>query len=157
VSRVALLAVTISAAGLLAATALAHGWPGPPAGKAPRLRQGGPPAAWIETRAHSRWLQFSSYCWRRQATRRVCVNMPPVQERVDLGVLRTRTGELLRMHLAFLPREAHLTLYRGLRFAHYRLPRHQTLTWRARGSGMIALDVEARAGSASYIIRLETR
>jgi hypothetical protein len=156
VSRVALLAVTLAAAGLLATTALAHSWPGRPAGKPPRLKQGGPPPAWIETRTRSRWLHFSSYCWQRPARRKVCVNLPPVQERVDLGVLRARAGEWLRMHLAFRPRELHLTVYRGLRFTHYRLPRHRVLSWRARGSGVIALDVEAAAGSASYLIRLQT-
>lgn len=82
--------------------------------------------------------------------------MPPVQERTDLAVLTTRTGELLRLHLAFRPREA-LTVYRGLRFRHYRLPRRQVVNWRVRGSGVVALDAEAPAGSASYLIRLRTR
>jgi hypothetical protein len=67
-----------------------------------------------------------------------------------------RAGQLLRMHLAFRPREIHLTVYRGLRFTHYRLTPHQILAWRVRGSGVIALDVEAAAGSASYVIRLQT-
>jgi hypothetical protein len=83
--------------------------------------------------------------------------MPPVQERTDLAVLTARTGELLRLHLAFRPREAHLTVYRGLRFRHYRLPRRQVVNWRVRGSGVVALDAEAPAGSASYLIRLRTR
>jgi hypothetical protein len=61
------------------------------------------------------------------------------------------------MHLAFRPREVHLTLYRGAGFKHYRLPRHRIVSWRARGSGVLALDVKAAAGSASYLIRLRTR
>jgi len=146
------LVVTVAAAAMLAAAAFAHGWPGRPPGVPPRLKQSGPPPAWIETRARSRWLHFSSYCWNT-----VCVDMPPVQERADLTVLTARAGDLLRMHLAFRPREVHLTIYRGLRFTHYRLPRHRILSWRARGSGVIALDAESSAGSASYVIRLQTR
>jgi hypothetical protein len=100
----------------------------------------------------SRWLEFSSYCWNK-----VCVEMAPVQARTDLPVLIARTGALLRIHLAFRPRDVHLTVYRGLRFRHYRLPRHRILSWRARGPGVIVLDVKAAAGSASYLIRLHTR
>jgi hypothetical protein len=157
VARAPLLAGTIAAAALLAAAAFGHSWPGRPAAKPPRLRQAGPPPAWVETQARSHWLHFSSYCWRRPARRKVCVGMPPVQERTDLAVLTARAGELLRIHLAFRPRDVHLTLYRGLRYTHYRLPRRQLLTWRARGSGLIALDAKAAAGSASYLIRLRTR
>jgi hypothetical protein len=137
---------------MLAATAFAHSWPGPPLAKPPRLSQSGPPPAWIETRVRSRWLRFSSYCWRT-----VCVDMVPVQARTDLPVLIARAGELLRIHLAFRPREVHLTLYRGMRFRHYRLPRHRVLSWKARGSGVIVVDARAAPGTASYLIRLQTR
>ena len=147
----------MAAAAVLAANAFAQSWPGRPATKPPRLEQSGPPPGWVETPARSRWRQFSSYCWQRRVRPKVCVNMPPVQERADLGVLAARAGEVLRLHLAFRPREAHLTLYRGLRFTHYRLPPRQLLSWRARGSGVIALDLKARAGSAAYLIRLKTR
>jgi hypothetical protein len=157
VLRGPLLVMAMVAAALLAGAAFAHGWPGPPAGKPPRLTGIGPPPAWVETRVRSCWLHFSSYCWKRRASRKVCVTMPPVQERADLGVLEARAGNVLRLHLAFRPREAHLTIYRGLRFRHYRLARRQILTWRAHGSGVIALDVAAAAGSASYLIRLKTR
>ena len=144
--------MTIVAAAMLAATAFAHSWPGQPLTKPPRLSQSGPPPAWIETRVRSRWLNFSSYCWNK-----VCVDMAPVQARSDLPVLLARTGALLRIHLAFRPRDAHLTVYRGLRFRHYRLPQHRILSWRVRGPGVIVLDVKAAAGSASYLIRLHRR
>ena len=151
-SRAGVLVVTLAAAALLAAAGFAHGWPGRPPGEPPRLKQSGPPPAWIETRARSRWLHFSSYCWHK-----VCVEMPPVQKRGDLRVLTARPGELLRMHLAFRPRKIHLTIYRRVHFTHYRLLPQQILSWRAHGSGVIALDAESSAGSASYLIRLQTR
>jgi hypothetical protein len=157
VFRAPLLVIAIVAAAALAAAAFAHDWPGRPAGQPPRLKQSGPRPAWVETQLRSRWLHFSSYCWKRRASRKVCATMPPVQERTDLGVLEARAGNVLRLHLAFRPREAHLTIYNRLRFRHYRLPRRQILTWRAHGSGIVALDVEAAAGSASYLIRLKTR
>jgi hypothetical protein len=155
--RAPLFVIAIVAAGMLAGAAFAHGWPGRPAGKPPRLKQSGPPPAWVETRVRSRWLHFSSYCWKRRASRKICATMPPVQERADVAVLKARAGSVLRLHLAFRPREARLTIYRGLRFRHYRLPRRQILTWRAHGSGIVALDVDAKAGFASYLIRLRTR
>ena len=36
----------------------------PPTTRAPVSSKAGPPAAWIETRAGTTWLGFSSYCWR---------------------------------------------------------------------------------------------
>src|SRR5262245_10315447 len=49
-----------------ASVALAHGWPGRPQTNPPRLSEVGPPPAWVETRQRSRWLSFSSYCWRKR-------------------------------------------------------------------------------------------
>jgi hypothetical protein len=101
-------------------------------------------------------MAFSSYCWRRGA-KALCVEMEPVQRRKDLGVLRASRGQLIRLHLAFQPREAHLTIYRGLAFRHYKLQPRRLMTWRLRGFGVTVLDVKAAAGSASYAIRLRPR
>jgi len=139
-----------------APVALAHGWPGRPQTNPPRLSEVGPPPAWVETRQRSRWLSFSSYCW-RSGTKAICVDMAPVQERTDLGTLRAVRGHALRLHLGFRPREAHLTVYRGFRFTHYRLQPARVMTWRVRAFGVVVLDVKAPAGTASYASRLRAR
>jgi hypothetical protein len=154
--RSALLVLALLAAALTATAALAHSWPGRPQTKPPLLGQAGPPPAWLETRQRSRWMSFSSYCW-RSGGKAVCVDMQPVQMRTDLGVLRTVRGERLRLHLAFRPRQAHLTVYRSLGFKHYRLSPARLMTWRVRAFGVVVLDVKPAAGTASYAIRLKTR
>jgi len=83
--------------------------------------------------------------------------MAPVQERTDLGTLRAVRGHALRLHLGFRPREAHLTVYRGFRFTHYRLQPARVMTWRVRAFGVVVLDVKAPAGTASYASRLRAR
>jgi hypothetical protein len=76
--------------------------------------------------------------------------------RTDLGVLRAVRGQRLRLHLAFRPTQAHLTVYRGLGFKHYRLSPASVMAWRVRAFGVAVLDVKAPAGTASYAIRLKT-
>jgi len=146
----------LAAAALTATAALAHSWPGRPQTKPPLLGQAGPPPAWLETRQHSRWMSFSSYCW-RSGGKAVCVDMQPVQMRTDLAVLRAVRGQRLRLHLAFRPSQAHLTVYKGLGFKHYRLSPARVMTWRVRAFGVAVLDIKAAAGTASYAIRLKTR
>jgi hypothetical protein len=82
--------------------------------------------------------------------------MPPVQTRADVGAMRVQRRQPIRLHLAFRPRQAHLTVYRGFAFRHYELTPRQVMTWRVRGSGMAVLDVKAAAGTASYVIRLRS-
>ena len=141
-------------------SAVAAGWPGPPQTAAPRLDQQGPPAAWVETASHSKWMAFSSYCWSApNATGRkaVCADMIPPQSRTDLPALRVRRGELLRIHLGFSPREAHLTLFQQLRFRHYVLRTGRLLTWRVTNAGIVSIDIRAAAGDAAYLLRLRLR
>ena len=83
--------------------------------------------------------------------------MEPVQKRGDLGVLRASLGQVIRLHLAFLPREAHLTVYKGFAFTHYRLRPGRVMNWRVRSLGVAVLDLKASAGTASYAVRLRTR
>ena len=63
----------------------------------------------------------------------------------------------MRLHLAFRPRDAHLTVYKGLAFKHYRLRPARVMSWRVRSFGVVVLDVKAAAGTASYAIRLRPR
>ena len=85
------------------------------------------------------------------------MDMEPVQKRVGLPRLRTVRAQQLRLHLAFRPREAHLTIYRGFGFRHYKLRPARVMSWRVRSLGIAVLDVKAPAGSASYVVRLNAR
>ncbi len=141
-------------------SAVAAGWPGPPQTAAPRLERQGPPAAWVESASHSRWMAFSSYCWSAPiATGRkaVCADMIPPQSRTDLPTLRVSRGELLRIHLGFSAREAHLTLFQQLGFRHYVLRTGRLLTWRVSNEGVVSVDVRAAAGDGAYLLRLRLR
>ena len=156
------LALLLSIFGAVAASAAAAaGWAGPPRSPAPRLTQQGPPPAWVETRTKTSWMAFSSYCWSAPAgatTRKaVCADMIPPQSRTDLPMLSVRRGEVVRIHLAYVPRGVHLTLYRAMSFRHYVLPPRRVLIWRAAGTGVAALDVRAAAGTASYLVRMSAR
>jgi hypothetical protein len=66
-------------------------------------------------------------------------------------------GALLRFHLAFVPRDAHVTVFRGLGYKHYRLRPGRTLSWKASREGVVSLDVHAAGGSAGYIMRVALR
>jgi hypothetical protein len=83
--------------------------------------------------------------------------MIPPQSRQDLPTVRMRRGAILRIHLSFLPRAAHVTVFRGLTLEHYRLRPGRTLFWRARASGVVSVDVRAAGGSAAYLTRLVLR
>ena len=114
-----------------------------------------PPPAWVESAAATKWLAFSSYCW-TGAGKAACVDMIPPQSRTDLPLLKVRAGEQLRIHFAFVPRSVHLAVYRGVSFRHWILPRARTVSWKARGSGVVVIDAKAKGGTASYLIRLRT-
>ena len=142
---------------VMVSSALASAWPGPPRGGPPGLQQLGPPPAWLETAAQSRWMAYSSYCWSRpRASTRtaVCADMAPPQSREDLPSLAVRRGAVVRIHLSFAPREAHVTLFRALSFKHYVLRPQRVLVWRAAGDGVLSVDVRAAAGSVAYLLRL---
>jgi hypothetical protein len=102
--------------------ALAAGRSGTPPRPPPRLHQQGPPPAWVETQSQSLWLAFSSYCWSHRVgdnRAAICADMMPPQSRTDLPALNVTRGRPLRFHLAFLPREVHLTLFHPTSFSHY--------------------------------------
>lgn len=83
--------------------------------------------------------------------------MLPLQSRRDLSTVRVHRGAILRIHLAFLPRTAHVTVFSGLTLKHYRLRPARTLIWRAQAAGVVSLDVRATGGSAAYLTRLVLR
>ena len=141
---------------ILAPAAAAAGWPGPPRTAAPRLTQQGPPPAWVETRSRSTWMAFSSYCW-RTPRKVVCADAIPPQSRTDLPEMRVARGTLVRLHLGFRPRSAHLTVFRGVGFRHFVLAPRRVLAWRAATAGVASLDVRAGAGGASYLVRMTIR
>ena len=83
--------------------------------------------------------------------------MIPPQSRTDLPEVRVARGTLVRLHLAFLPRSAHLTVFRGMSFRHLILAPRRVLVWRADAAGVASLDVRADAGGASYLVRVTIR
>jgi hypothetical protein len=140
--------------------ALAASWPGRPKATPPRLHQQGPPPAWVETLSQSKWMAFSSYCWSAASgsvRKAVCADMIPPQSRNDLPTLTVRRGQMLRIHLAYSPREAHVTLFHRLSFQHDALRPGRVLAWRVAGSGVVSVDTRAASGEAAYLVRLNVR
>jgi len=144
----------------IVSSALAATWPGPPRTPPPRLHQQGPPPAWVETQSRSKWMAFSSYCWSvssGSSRKAVCADMIPPQSRDDLPTLTVRPGQMLRIHLAYSPREAHVTLFQLSSFRHYALRPGRVLAWRVPGSGVVSVDTRAASGDAAYLVRLSSR
>jgi hypothetical protein len=124
--------------------------PDPPKGNPPKLAQDGPAPAWIETAAHVRWLAYGSYCW---AT--LCVDMIPPAMRTDIPRVAVNRGDRVRIHLAFMPREASIVLIRAGKPKVTRIQPKRVLVWRPRNAnGVVMVDVRGRQGSASYLFRL---
>jgi hypothetical protein len=133
----------------LSAGALAASWPGRPTTPPPKLKQPGPPPAWIETSTRSRWLAYSTYCWKT-----TCADFLPPGGRTDLPTVRVAAGKSIRLHFAFLPGDARITLitaHAGKRFA---LKASRIVVWKPPASGVAVVEVRAAGGSASYVARL---
>jgi hypothetical protein len=64
---------------------------------------------------------------------------------------------MLRIHLAYSPREVHVTLFHPLSFKHYALRPARVLAWRVTGSGVVSVDTRAASGDAAYLVRLNAR
>jgi hypothetical protein len=124
-------------------------WPGRPKGDPPRLHQAGPPPAWVETRAHSTWLAYGSYCWTT-----LCVDMIPPAKRKDIPALSVGPGATVRIHLSFVPHAANVVILRGAHPITLRLRPRRILVWRPRARGLALLDVRGARGSAGYLVRL---
>ena len=78
----------------------------PPETGAPASARVGPPAAWIETKAGSRWLGFSSWCWTEGQTGGCLDAVAPACSRPDVPNILVQSGETVRAHLGYTPTEA---------------------------------------------------
>jgi hypothetical protein len=117
--------------------------PNPP--KLPKLSRPGPPPAWVETKAGSTWLGYSTYCWRS-----VCADYDGPDCRSFLakppGVVLT-PGETVRFHLGFDPEEVSVTS--GGRTT--QLDSSRTPQWRVAMRTPLILRTKTKVGDASYV------
>ena len=145
--RSSLIAAAVALA--FAAVAVAATWPGPPTTKPPKLKQPGPPAAWIETPIRARWLAYSTYCWKT-----ICVDFLPAASRTDLPVVHGQKNQPVRIHFSFLPRDARVTLISAHAGKRFTLKAARVVEWKPATSGVAVIEVHAAGGSASYAARL---
>jgi hypothetical protein len=159
--RMASLLLLVSLLAVVPAAAAGEDWPGRPQSPAPHLAQQGPPPAWVETRTKASWMAYGSYCWSAPAAGRtrkvVCADMVAPQSRTDLRAIVVPQRGLVRIHLGFLPRSAHLTLFRGGSFKHDVLAPRRVMSWSAPAGGIASLDLAAPAGAAAYLIKVRVR
>jgi hypothetical protein len=124
--------------------------PAPPVPKLTGVSDG-PPPAWLETEKGSRWLGYSSYCWRTACVDFIaprCRN-PQRTPRISLG-----RGERVTAHLGFEPTELGLTLMRRVgatATTQERLRLSREPSWIVRQPGVFSLFARAKGGDASYV------
>lgn len=118
----------------------------PPKTPAPEARAG-PPPAWLETHAGSRWLGFSSYCWTRLGESvSTCADaaMPKCSQR-SVPKLSVEKGETVRAHLGYKPSKAAVDDMRVK-------VNGRTVSWRIEKGGPFVLFAQApRNNDASYV------
>lgn len=148
-SRPALAAAILTAGVLLAQASPAAARPAPPALEHPK---GAPPPAWIETSRAERWLAYSSYCW-TTPTRGLCADYIDPFRRTDLPRFGVDKGEVVRIHLDFVPTEAYVTI--GKRTV--RPDPGRILEVRVRSSGVLVVHVYGPKGDAGYVGRFVVR
>jgi hypothetical protein len=107
-----------------------------------------PTAGLLETEARSRWLGFSSYCWkhpRGNAVEQVCADYatPKCSQR-SVPSIRVRSGETVRAHLGFAPTEA------SVEGADATLS-NRTVSWRVGRGRPFLLFTRARDADAIYV------
>jgi hypothetical protein len=131
----------------------ADSWPGIPASPAPKLGSttSGPPPAWIESRARSWWLAYSSYCWKT-----TCADFIPPQNRQDLPVLSVRRGAPLRLHLRFTPSRLSVAIGLGDNAFERRLKSTRVNLFVPPRGGLLFVSAQRTGGGdASYVARIE--
>ena len=110
----------------------------------------GPPPAWVETARGSRWLGYSSFCWKT-----TCADFAVARcgDERHTPTLRLRARELVRFHLGFPPSELALTFFaRGHRLQSRRLRPGRTASWRVDRAGVFTLFARVQGGGdASYV------
>jgi hypothetical protein len=118
----------------------------PPKTPPPEARAG-PPPAWLETKAGSRWLGFSSYCWNQSGEDVVtCADaVAPKCSQRSVPKLSVEKGETVRAHLAYKPSKAAVDDMR-LKVD------GRTVSWRIERAGPFVLFAKGpRKNDASYV------
>jgi hypothetical protein len=148
------LVVLLAVLGAAAAPAWARPAGQPPASTVAVTRAGGPPAAWVATRAGERWLATASTCWRRAGSAEIlCVG--PVARRAEIPRLTVRRGESVRFRLGFAPTQ---TPFLRIGTRTFRLARSTAPAWRAAGTGGQAqLIVRGTRGDVVYAAAFTVR
>ncbi len=133
-----------------AAVAIPAAFATPPPGPRPQVTgvKDSPPPAWIETSTGSRWLAFSSYCWKS-----TCADFIPRRcPSKGTPTLRLRRGETVRFHLQFRPKSVEVTVGRRRPTV---LPARRVTSWRVAREGPLSLFVRVRLSAmnadASYV------
>jgi len=124
--------------------------PAAPEGPAPKLGMDGPPPAWIETGSGSRWLAYSTYCWKT-----VCADyMPPRCGSRHGPVIAVEPGERVTFHLGFEPQSVGLLYIDKNGFQRpIRLEASRATTWQVTRPGAAWLSTTADAGrDANYAL-----
>lgn len=136
-----------------ASGSLATGGPSPPAPPGPPQSVGAPPRAWVETERGSRWLGYSSYCWRGG----LCVDFvgPSCEDHGHTPRLVLRKGEHVRFHLGFDPRQISLAFSPSATTPAAKpvaLTVSRTPSWLANRAGAFTLFAASKGGGdASYV------
>jgi hypothetical protein len=118
----------------------------PPTSPAPSAGRAGPPPAWLETKAGSRWLGFSSYCWNRGGDEVTCADAAaPKCSQQTVPKLTVDEGETVRAHLAYTPSKAAVDDVR-LKVD------GRTVSWQIERAGPFVLFAQGpRKNDASYV------
>jgi hypothetical protein len=122
--------------------------PRPPAAAPPEAAAGGPPRAWIETKAGSRWLGFSTYCWTRTTPKGragTCADaIAPTCDQPQVPKVPVEQGETVRAHLGFAPAEASV-------LGRQATLRGRSVEWQIDSAGTFVVFARAKDGNdASY-------
>jgi hypothetical protein len=111
---------------------------------APKSSSKGPPAAWIETKAGSDWLGFSSWCWNSGNTGICADAAAPQCGQEAVPNIRVERGEAVRAHLGYTPEQA------SVEGANAEL-HGRVVSWNVEAAGPFLLFTKGEHGDASYV------
>jgi hypothetical protein len=115
----------------------------PSLGPTPAHIRGAPPPAWIETKAGSRWLAYSSFCWSADK-RSMCVDtMRPQCGHALTPTVPVSDGETARIHLGFVPSEVSIDNGKVG-------PPGRTVRWHVEDDGVFMLSTRTARGDVGY-------
>jgi hypothetical protein len=114
----------------------------------PAIGREGPPPAWIETRSGSRWLGYSSYCWRHSegsTTAGMCADSAPAKcGAAGVPWIPLRARQEVRAHLGYTPNE--VSVEHAAATLHGRV-----VEWRIAQAGPFLLFTKGEGVDASYV------